>query len=168
MSVIVEYVRLRPAELAELRRLLAEAPDEAYGYAGDLAGQDADVAPDEVPRAIDTDKAWAGLEHLLDKLRPPVNVVRGGGPITDDVWGYDAPRLLAAEQVRSAAEFLDAISFEKLTEGFDANELTKAEVYPNIWDEIWTLEYLKEAYTTLVAFFCAAAEDGDSVLIWMS
>jgi hypothetical protein len=36
MSVIKEYVRLRPHEPAELRRLPVEEPDDAYEYASDL------------------------------------------------------------------------------------------------------------------------------------
>lgn len=69
VSMIREYVRLRPHELVELRRLLAEEPDEAYEYAGDLgmAGEDEQTSS----RGMDTDKAWAGLQYLLAKLDSP-------------------------------------------------------------------------------------------------
>ena len=88
MSMIAEYVRLRPNELVELRRLLAESPDDAYEYAGDLRMGDED---EEVSsRGMDTDKAWAALQHLLRKLDAPVDVIGGGDPVTDDEWGYDA------------------------------------------------------------------------------
>lgn len=61
MTMITEYARLRPHELAELRRLFVEEPDAAYEYAGDIRMGDED---EEVSsRGMDTDKAWAGLQY---------------------------------------------------------------------------------------------------------
>jgi len=119
--MIMEYVRLRPHELVELRRMLDEEPDSAYEYAGDLRMVDGDE-PVSL-RGMDTDKAWAGLQWLLTKLDPPVDVFGGGEPMTDDEWGYDSPRLLAADDVVDAARFLTATPFASLTAlcsgGFD-------------------------------------------------
>jgi hypothetical protein len=54
VSMVTEYVRLRPHELARLRHLLAEDPDEAYDYAGDLQLGDDD---DEMSsRGMDIDR----------------------------------------------------------------------------------------------------------------
>lgn len=36
MSMIAEYLRLRPEEFTELQRLLLDGPEEAYEYASDL------------------------------------------------------------------------------------------------------------------------------------
>jgi hypothetical protein len=55
MSMITEYVRVRPAGLVELEQLLAEEPDDAYEFAGDLAERDSDE-DDSAPRGMDTDK----------------------------------------------------------------------------------------------------------------
>src|SRR5690242_14865399 len=106
MSTITQYVRLRLAELAELRRLLAEEPDAAYDYVGDLGMGDIDEPTSS--RGMDTDQAWAGLQFLLAKAGTPVDVIGGGTPVTDDVWGYDSPRLLEPEEVSKAAAFLAA------------------------------------------------------------
>jgi hypothetical protein len=49
-------VRAGPcAELVELEQLLAEEPDDAYEFAGDLAERDSDE-DDSAPRGMDTDK----------------------------------------------------------------------------------------------------------------
>jgi hypothetical protein len=165
MSMITEYARLRPHELTELRRLLVEDPDAACEYAGDLRMGDLD---EEVSsRGMDADKAWVGLQHLLAKLDPPVDVIGGGEPITDDVWGYDSPRLLSADDVADAARFLDATPFASLAEHFDPAEMTSAEVYPAIWDQQSALAYLNEYYKQLVALFRAAAADREPILVWM-
>jgi Domain of unknown function (DUF1877) len=167
MSMITEYARLRPAELSEFRRLLIEAPDDAYEFASDLTDQDVEEE-DPTPRGMDTDKAWAGLEYLLAKFEPPVNVISGGTAVTDGEWGYDSPRLLTVDEVMTTARFLDETPFGRLAERFDPAELAAADVYPSVWDEEWALEYLADAYVGLVAFFHAAAVEGDSILIWMS
>jgi hypothetical protein len=157
MSMIMEYARLGPADLAELRRLLAEDPDQAYEFADDLA-----------PRGMDTDKAWAGLHQLLATLDPPVDVVGGGTPVTDEEWGYGSPRLLTPDEVRAASRFLDTTPFASLAAHYDAAEFSAAGVYPNIWDEDDALDYLANTYDRLVSFFRAAADEADHVLIWMS
>jgi hypothetical protein len=97
MSAITEYVRLRPHELTKLRSLLVDDPDEACEYAGDLRMGDED---EEVSsRGTDTDKAWPCLQYLLAKAGAPIDVIGGGEPVTDDVWGYDSPRLLTVDDV---------------------------------------------------------------------
>jgi hypothetical protein len=166
MSAITEYARLRPVELAHLRHLLVDAPDEAYAFVGDLA--DREHQDDETPRGTDIDKAGAGLAYLLGQLAPPVDVVGGGTPLPDREWGYDAPRLLTTEEVITASRFLNQTPFVRLAERYVPADLTAASVYPDIWSEEWALEYLEEAYTRLTALFHAAAIEGDSILIWMS
>ena len=165
MSVITEYVRLRPHELARLRTLLADDPDEACDYAGDLRMGDVD---EEVStRGMDTDKAWAGLRYLLAKADTPIDVISGGEPITDDTWGYDSPRLLTVDEVSAASRFLDATPFAALAQHFDPRELASAKVEPEIWDQDWALSYLEDFYARLVWLFHAAAADREPVLVWL-
>jgi len=141
VSMVTEYVRLRPHELARLRQLLAEDPSEAYYYAGDLQLGDED---EEISsRGMDIDKAWAGLQYLLAKVGAPVDVIDGGEPITEEVWGYDSPRLLSVEDVRSAARFFDETPFAVLARHFVPAELTEANIEPPVWSEAWALEYLE-------------------------
>jgi hypothetical protein len=161
MGMIAEYVRLRPAEITELRRLLVEDPDDAYGYAGELRLSDS-------ARGLDIDKTWDGLRHLLGKLDPPVDVVAGGEPLTAEDWGYSARRLLAATDVVAASRFLDATPFAVLARLYDPAELMAAEVYPLIWDEPEALSYLEDHYGPLVAFFRAAAAEGEPILAWLT
>jgi hypothetical protein len=165
MSMIAEYVRLRPQEFTELQRLLLDGPEEAYEYVCDL--QMGDEEEGVSSRGTDTDKAWAGLQHLLAKAGMPVDIVAGGEPLSDDMWGYDPPRLLTAADVAEASRFLDGTSFASLAEHYDPAELTSAGVYPGIWDQDWALAYLEDSYTRLVALFHAAATEREPILTWM-
>jgi hypothetical protein len=165
VGMTLEYVRLRPDELKRLRQLFDDDPDGAADYAGDLRLGDED---EEVSsRGMDLDKAWAGLQHLLAKLRPPVDVIDGGEPVTEDEWGYGAPRLLSADMVAEAARFLDATPFSSLAKGYDPAEMISADVYPGIWEDDWALSYLEDYYLALVALFHAAAADHEPILVWM-
>lgn len=166
MSMITQYVRLRSAELVELERLLTEEPDGAYEFAGDRAEQDGDE-DGSAPFGMDTDKAWAGLQFLLSGLQPPVDMISGGSLMTDDVWGYDSPRLLDIDEVRMAASFLAQTPFDRLSERYDPALLAAEDVYPNIWDEEWALEYLADTYDRLTAFFAAAADRADCIVVWL-
>jgi hypothetical protein len=86
----------------------------------------------------------------------------------DEPWCYDPPRLLSPEDVASAARFLQTVPFQRLAEHFDPAALTAAEVYPHMWDDDGALEYLAGWYAPLVEFFAGAADQGDSVLIWLA
>jgi hypothetical protein len=163
--MITEYLRLRPHEFTELQRLLLDRPEQAYEYASDLQMADEDKG---VPsRGMDTDKAWAGLQHLLAKAGMPVDIVFGGEPLSDGMWGYDPPRLLTAADVAEASRFLDGTSFVSLAEHYDPAELASAEVYPGIWDQDWAVTYLEDCYSRLVALFHAAATEREPILTWM-
>ncbi|MEV4133434.1 YfbM family protein [Dactylosporangium sp. NPDC049742] len=155
MSMITQYARLRDGDLADLRVLLRT---------------DHFAANDQITDQphVDVDKAWGGLEFLLAQVDAPVDVISGGVPITDEQWGYDSPRVLTPEEVATAAAFLDVTPFADLAAHYEPAALTADDVYPMIWHEPGSLDYLRSSYETLVAFFHAAAADGDSVVIWMS
>jgi hypothetical protein len=117
-------------------------------------------------RRMDTDKAWAGLQHLLDKAGAPVDIVDCGEPLFGDGWGVVPPRLLTAVDVAEASRLLDGTPFAALAERYDPAELTSAGVYPDIWDQDWALPYLEDYYGKLAALFHAAAAEGEPVLTW--
>lgn len=106
--------------------------------------------------------------EAVAKVEPPVDVIGGGEPMTDDEWGYDPPRLLAATDVADAARFLAATPFASLAAHYVAAELTAADVYPGIWSQDWALSYLEENYGHLVTLFRAAAADHEPIVVWMA
>lgn len=155
MSMITQYARLRDGDLAELRDLLRTDHFTANDRITDRPN-------------IDIDKAWGGLEFLLAQVDAPVDVISGGVPITDEQWGYDSPRVLMPDEVATAAAFLDATPFAAIAAHYEPAALIADDVYPKIWDDPASLDYLRDGYEALVGFFHAAAAEGDSVLIWMS
>jgi hypothetical protein len=167
MSMIMQYIRIRDAELVRLRRLLAHDPDRAFDYADELADGADDDVPVERSRSLDTDKAWDGLAFLIHRVgEPAVCVVRGGEVLTEDQWGYEPPRYLTPEQVSRAAAELDGTPFDRLAREFAPQAM--AQVYPQIWDTEDALDYLRAWYGRLVTFFRHAATDHDGMIIFLT
>jgi hypothetical protein len=101
VGMVKIFVRLRAREITELARLLPNGQREAYEYVCELSiGDEDEKVP---PRGMDTDKAWAGLQHLLDKAEVPVDIVDCGKPFFDDGWGVTPPCLLTPVDVAEAS-----------------------------------------------------------------
>lgn len=154
-----EYLRLTPGELARAIEDLGSAADLAEGARG---------AEDEA-RYLSTHKAWHAIAFLLERAAFPVDIVYGEEAFTqDDDWGLGPPRYLTADRVRIAADALAAVTYDTLTAGVDRADLAQADIYPKIWDEPDSLEWVQAWYEPLVAFFADAARQGDAMLVWLS
>ncbi|WP_437100723.1 YfbM family protein [Streptomyces kronopolitis] len=166
MSMIGEYARVTPAELD---RALGD-PEWALTLVDARREAEADSCPPPAAaRCLDVDKAWDALGFLLRRRGFPVDIVHGEEPVPGaDDWGYGPPRYLTPEQVREAAAALAGITGDGLTAGVGPADLAAAEVYPTIvWERGEPLDYVREHYALLRPFLCAAAEQGDGVLMWL-
>jgi len=139
---------------------------------GELAAQ---LLADEVGegwgagRLLDVDKAWDGVHFLLTAGGtvdgPLAWAVAGGQPTGEDV-GYGPPRLLGPEDVRQIAEAWGHIDEGLLRARYDADAMTRQQVYPLIWDEADVLdEYLMPSLRSLSAFYRSAAKVHEAVLL---
>ncbi|MFL4497178.1 YfbM family protein [Streptomyces sp. VTCC 41912] len=104
------------------------------------------------------DKAWAGLQFLIDATGVQFDFLMDGEQIVDDgtLFGW------SAEQVASVARELRATPWEQLAAHYAPEKMTSEGVYPNVWrfDAEGELAWLESAYDDLVAFFTQAAGAG--------
>ncbi len=167
MSKIMQYVRIRDADLERLKKMLVEDPDGAYEYTDELADGDDEDDTDrpERRRGVDIDKAWDALRFLLDRAGPPpVDAITGGIALTTDEWGLEPPRYLTPDEVTTAAEHFEATPFSRLAEHYDPEAM--AEVYPHGWDD-GRRAYLRGWYETLTRFFHHAAIERDGMILYL-
>ncbi|AEW03051.1 hypothetical protein A4D02_03385 [Niastella koreensis] len=74
------------------------------------------------------------------------------------------------DKVTEIAAFLDSISIDKLEELFNADELNKEGIYPELWntetqeDIAFNINHMKQEFAEMKAFFSKAQEEGDYVL----
>jgi hypothetical protein len=165
MSMNGEYLRVTREELARA----IEDPEWALEFADDVRDteEDADLPPGKA-RHITTHKAWQAIAFLLERAGFPVDVVFGELSFAEDEdWGYGPPRYLTVEQVEEAAETLRTKAFDDLIDGVTPADLDQAHVYPEIWDEPDSLEWIRGCYEPLSPFFGAAAADGHAMLLWL-
>jgi hypothetical protein len=162
MSMIGNFLQLSSEELAVL--LADPSRVEEFIY----------PEGEENEKNIDVDKAWHGIHYLLAgdtwSGEPPLaNVVLGGTEIGDDV-GYGPARYLTADEVRAAADALKGITPEKLRERYVASELSKNEIYPEIWDDgdDDAIGYLATWYETLRDYYIDAASKGHAMIKYLS
>ena len=160
------WLRVSPDELERARTEL----DWAYELA--MAEREGDSE-----RWTGTDKAWNGLDFLLDRLGFETSLVLGAesfveGPDAepdsqemfdfleelDDDWGYGPPSYLTPAQVTAAASRLATLSADDLVRDVDPAELNQAEIYPGNWEKpgelLWVAHYLPDVQS----FFAAAAK----------
>ena len=162
MSMIGNLIALRPETL----KSLVDDPDAIEAF---LYPDDGDSEPEN---HLDLDKAWHAIHFTLNGKAwegegPLSHVILGGTEIGEDI-GYGPARYLTPDQVQAAASALSGVAPEVFGARFNHSALTAAEIYPEIWQDGDGLEYVLGYYSDLRAFYLAAAERGDSVLIYLN
>lgn len=132
-----------------------------------------DDKSDGQQEALDIDKSWHAIHYLLtgdpwDGPRPLCQAVLGGEPVGEDL-GYGPARYLTPGEVAEVAATLQAVSPETLRERFgDGTSLSKADIYPDIWDRgPDTLDYVTTYFTQLVSFYRHAADSERAMLLFI-
>lgn len=113
--------------------------------------------------SCDLDKAWGGIEFLIEAAGVRFDLFMGGEMIGDDGYTFG----WSAEDVARAAQTLRAAPFEQLAPLFDAQQMISKKIYPNIWADDFALGYLRDNYAGLTEFFEATAAKGyGAIMQW--
>ncbi|MFG2195663.1 YfbM family protein [Streptomyces sp. NPDC048639] len=151
MGVSLSFIGATTEELDRAEK----DPSRAHEYLDEL--YDDDTSTRGRPHG-DPDRAWAGLQFLLDAADVDLDFLMDGSVILEDgtLFGW------SAEQIESVARQLRATPWERMAAHYDPERMTKNEVYPNTWgfDPEGELDWLEHTYEELIAFFTAAAEGG--------
>jgi len=121
----------------------------------------------------DLDKAWQGIHWLLTGSafcthEPLCYLVAGGQEVSLTDFGYGPPRTLTSSQITTWDDALSKISPEELARRFDAKAMLAADVYPQIWIEPDSLDYLLDAYRRLRDFVSVARRAHAGLLVYLS
>jgi hypothetical protein len=181
MSIEASYRRITPQEFARLQGD-TKAAESFFGTSlEDLDDPEKLLArmeqQESSDRYLSIGKDWHALHFLLTgdgelkphPLPPPPlgNVVQGGAE-TQSSCTYGHVRSLTPDEVRAVADALGQISLQELRSRFSVASFNTAQIYPHGRRARWTAEEAEsvfETYPRVVAFFQAAARDGDMVLL---
>lgn len=163
MGLMACFAAIPPAELARLRfddvaTLLFFHPETG--------------AP---AHQLDLGEYWHGLHYLLtgtaDGGEAPLRDALLGGEEFGPRVGFGPARFLLPRRVARMAAALQALTPATLSMRFDPVDMAAKEIYP---DDLWeregaaALEQLLKRFAALQAFYRAAAERGDAVLLWLA
>ena len=120
----------------------------------------------------DVDKAWDGLDYLMSHATQeknfPVGFFHLGTPIGILVgnWGHHDPgvRWFNENETAIIADFLDSFNRKRLLEHFDPSKMDEEKIYPEIWANPESFDYLHENFELLQRFFRDAADAGSCVM----
>jgi len=169
--MIGEYLRFTADELS---RALND-PEWARERADVLLGFDSEESEEseddeltrDPSRAMDIHKTWHLLSYLLSKAGAPIDVALGGTVFAaEDDWGYGPPRYLTPAEVREAAAYLRQTPYPLLGGHFDAEDMTAKGIYPAPWEGS-EAGWAQPWYLELAAFFGAAADAGDAIVLFL-
>lgn len=179
MSITAEYSRLSPAEFREM----CDNPEQADRYFGFHLNWEDDEndeldrwleAQEATGKHLDIVKTWHGLHFLLtgeantqpDHVPLPLRNVVVGGMKTPWEASYGNVRYLTAQEVRDVALALSELNAVELRERYQVAAFQNTDIYPG--GEVWSptgIDEILEAFTKVRAFFSAAAEVGEMVLL---
>lgn len=162
MGIEMSFIAVTPDQLARLKEaeedeeLLAELVEE-------IEADPVRVGDREL--TCDLDKSDEGLSYLLRAAGVTVHL----DLYDNDMIGDQADLMVAgwpAEQVRRAAELLNATPFERLAAHYDPELIAKASMNwrPDPRDRDGELAYLRGNYDSLVRFLDAAAQAGSAAI----
>jgi Domain of unknown function (DUF1877) len=121
------------------------------------------------------DKAWDGIHFLLtgatiDNANHPLTKIFVNEQILDEEqdMGYGPAMYLTPEEVVEIHQQLETIEMEAFRQRFDAEKMTDAGIYPNIWDHSDALEYLEENFLILKSTFSMASNKQEALISFMS
>lgn len=122
--------------------------------------------------AVDLDKSWDGILWLISEERrerefmlvdaslPETQALMPTERLDGTDVAYATPKAVLA--ITTA---LDAFDEETLREHFKPKAMKSADVYPNIWDQPESFDYLASSFEQLRDMYRKAAEAGDYVLV---
>jgi hypothetical protein len=167
MSMIGNLFRVTTKELDEILKdssILQNKLDSAYG--------------DNAGNFLDIDKSWEAIFYLLtghplaeiEEAKPPLAWILFSGQLVDEQqdMGYGPACYISTEQVSQLSKALDGVSLEDLRQKFDGKEMNRAGVYPEVWDEPESLEYVLSNFEQLKDFYKIAEKEKMAVITFIS
>ena len=155
--------------------------DELENYLADSSLLEDRVYDDENHNdinLIDVDKSWEGLFFLLTgkslataeeastpllwTLTPPQEID------TDQDMGYGPATYTTIEQTKEVNDALNKISVDELRNKYNGKLMKEMGIYPEIWDNNESLEYLIEHFNTVKEFYNKAAAGNQAVIIFIN
>ena len=137
MGIYAAVRRVSPATLAEIIATYPAAEDysENEEYSEEMEAQAFEMWRKDGD-TLDLGKLWHALHFLLtgsayEGEEPLCYLTVGGTTVGSEGWGFLS--LLSPQQTAAFAESLATLSQDEFASRFDAEQMTREEIYPSYW-----------------------------------
>ncbi len=81
--------------------------------------------------------------------------------------GYGPASYINAEQVKLLNQALAPITTETLKQNFDGKKMLEQSIYPTVWDDPESLDFLLECFEESKEFYKTAAQENMAVISFL-
>ncbi len=127
---------------------------------------------------IDVDKSWEGLFFLLtgkslatakEASAPLVWTLTPPNEIDPDQdIGYGPATYTTSEQTKEISSALNKISTDDLRGRYNGQLMMEMGIYPEVWNDIDSLEYLMEEFNSMKDFYNKATAENQAVIFFIN
>ncbi|HLP39511.1 YfbM family protein [Lacibacter sp.] len=165
MSMIANLLRVTRAELEDYLNDSSLLESRIYN----------DETDEEDPNLVDIDQSWDGIVFLLtghsfENNTDPLAKVLFSDQVIDEEQdlGYGPGQYVTAEQVKELHEQIATISTDELKKRFDAGKMKEAGVFPDVWDNPDTVDYLIEYFETIKEVYALATKNDEAIITFIN
>jgi hypothetical protein len=167
MGMIGYLLRVKPSEL-----------DAILNNSALLEEKIANAITDQSAELSDLDKSWEAIYYLITgsgisgigEAEPPLAWTLFSGQEIDPEQdlGYGPGFYTTVEQVKQVDAALQDISQNEIISRFDGPRMNRQGIYPEIWDEDDTIDYVLENFEAVKKCYGQAAANGEAVISFIS
>jgi len=164
MGMVGNLLRVTSSELEEYLQDSSLLENRVY-----------DDEAEEDPNLVDIDKSWEGILFLLtgqnlENADHPLSRVLFSGQLIDEDQdlGYGPAQYLTSDQVKEVNAEISKITISELSKNYNPDKMSELEIYPNIWDEEESLEYLTDYFQTVQEVYSEAARKNEAVITFLN
>jgi hypothetical protein len=127
---------------------------------------------------LEIDKSWEAIFYLLtghpvaeiEDAKPPLSWSLFSGQIIDEDqdMGYGPAHFITIEQVKQLNKELDKITGDDIRQKYDGKKMNDVGIYPEIWDEPESLNYILDNFELLKEFYRTAEKENKGAITFIS
>jgi hypothetical protein len=127
---------------------------------------------------LDLDKSWEAIFYILtghpfseiEEAHPPLSWVLFNGQVVDESQdlGYGPASYITINQVKELNTELDKITRNDVELKYDGKRMDEARVYPEVWEQEQSLDYVIDYFGQLKDFYKKAESEGKAVITFLS
>lgn len=164
MSMIGNLLRVTNSELEEYLQDSSLLENRVYD---DEAEEDSNL--------VDIDKSWEGILFLLtgqnleNSDHPLARTLFSGQLVDEDQdLGYGPAQYLTPDQVKEVNAEISKITIDEISKNYDPKKMNELGIYPNVWNEEESLEYLTDYFKTVQEVYSKAAQNNQAIITFLN